>query len=78
MGASRCRPPGIVGALAYASAHAIGGTPGASTIFVVLAGCAAAFFLAARRNAVTPSNVNSEWSGSVAPAASRAVAGAAL
>jgi PiT family inorganic phosphate transporter len=59
---------GVVGALAYEAAHGIGGVAGVSVIFVVLAACATAFFLASRRTAVTAANVNSEWSGSVAPA----------
>jgi inorganic phosphate transporter, PiT family len=59
---------GVVGALAYEAAHGIGGLAGVAVIFVVLAGCATAFFLASRRTAVTAANVNSEWSGSVAPA----------
>jgi PiT family inorganic phosphate transporter len=59
---------GLVGAAAYKIAHGIGGTAGTSTIFVVLAACATGFYLASRRTAVTASNVNSQWSGSVAPA----------
>ena len=58
---------GLVGAAAFKVAHGIGGTAGTSTIFVVLAACATGFYLASRRTAVTASNVNSQWSGSVAP-----------
>jgi PiT family inorganic phosphate transporter len=67
---------GIVGALAYAAAHGIGGVAGVIVIFIVLAACAAGFFVRSRKNAVTANNVNTEWSGSVAPA-SPAVAAAA-
>ena len=67
---------GIVGALAYYAAHGIGGSTGVAIIFVVLAACAVAFYLASRRSAVNPNNVNDEWSGSVTPA-EPATAGAA-
>ena len=59
---------GIVGALAYAAAHGIGGVAGVIVIFIVLAACAAGFFLRSRKNAVTANNVNTEWSGSLTPA----------
>ncbi|MEY9886572.1 PiT family inorganic phosphate transporter [Catenulispora sp. MAP5-51] len=58
---------GLVGAVAYATSHSIGGTAGTSTIFVVLAACVTGIYLASRRTAVTASNVNSQWSGSVTP-----------
>jgi inorganic phosphate transporter, PiT family len=56
---------GAVGALAYWAAHGIGGLAGVSVIFVVLAACAAGFYVKSRKTAVTSKNVNSEWSGSV-------------
>jgi len=68
---------GLVGALAYATAHGIGGTAGTSTIFVVLAACSTGLYLASRRTAVTASNVNTQWSGSVAPAGPVAVGASA-
>lgn len=67
---------GIVGALAYAAAHGIGGVAGVIVIFIVLAACAAGFFLRSRKNAVTATNVNTEWSGSLTPAPSPATAAA--
>ncbi|MFL6111986.1 MAG: inorganic phosphate transporter [Catenulispora sp.] len=69
---------GVVGALAYAATRVIGGTAGTSAVFVMLAACVTALFLASRRTAVTASNVNSEWSGSVAPATVPATSGATL
>lgn len=59
---------GIVGALAFKAADGIGGQPGVSVIFVVLAAAATAFYLRSRRTAVHAGNVNAEWTGSVAPA----------
>jgi PiT family inorganic phosphate transporter len=67
---------GIVGALAYAAAHGIGGLAGVVIIFVVLVGCAAAFYLNSRKSAVHAGNVNDEWTGSVAPTPTPATAGA--
>ena len=57
----------IVGALAFKSADGIGGQAGVSTIFVVLAAASTAFYLRSRRTAVTASNVNEDWTGSVVP-----------
>ncbi|GAA2030581.1 inorganic phosphate transporter [Catenulispora yoronensis] len=68
---------GLVGAAAYATADGIGGTAGISTVFVVLAASVTGLYLASRRTTVTASNVNSQWSGSLAPART-APAGAAL
>jgi PiT family inorganic phosphate transporter len=58
---------GIVGALAYEATHGIGGSAGVAVIFVVLVACAAAFYLSSRKTAVRADNVNTEWTGSVAP-----------
>jgi PiT family inorganic phosphate transporter len=58
---------GIVGALAYFAAHGIGGTAGVIIMFIVLAGCGAAFYVKSRGNKVGHDNVNDEWTGSVAP-----------
>jgi inorganic phosphate transporter, PiT family len=63
---------GVVGALAYYAAHGISGSAGVAVIFVVLAACAAGFFLASRGTAVTSANVNNEWSGPLTPAESAA------
>ncbi|MBR7836716.1 inorganic phosphate transporter [Actinospica durhamensis] len=59
---------GIVGALAFKAADGIGGQAGVSAIFVVLAAASTAFFMRSRRTAVTASNVNEAWTGSVVPA----------
>jgi PiT family inorganic phosphate transporter len=59
----------VVGALAYWTAHGIGGTAGVVVIFIVLVLASVAFFLASRRPAVTPENVNAAWTGSVLPPA---------
>ncbi|WP_233290278.1 MULTISPECIES: inorganic phosphate transporter [Kitasatospora] len=58
----------LVGALAYWTANGIGGTAGVVVVFVVLVLASVAFFVASRYPAVTPENVNAEWTGSVAPA----------
>ena len=68
---------GIVGALAYAAAHGIGGVAGVIVIFIVLVACAAGFFIRSRKNAVTANNVNTEWSGSLTPATPATAAAAA-
>ncbi|MFD8480344.1 anion permease [Kitasatospora sp. NPDC059673] len=57
----------LVGALAYWVADGIGGTAGVVVIFVLLVLASAAFFVASRRAAVTPDNVNAVWTGSVVP-----------
>jgi PiT family inorganic phosphate transporter len=59
---------GLVGAGAFALAHGIGGTTGVIIDVVVLAAVAAAIYWRSRGSKVDPSNVNAEWTGSVAPA----------
>jgi PiT family inorganic phosphate transporter len=59
---------GIVGALSFKAADGIGGQAGVSVIFVVLAAAATGFYMRSRSTAVNASNVNAQWSGSVAPA----------
>ncbi|WP_263102020.1 inorganic phosphate transporter [Kitasatospora sp. DSM 101779] len=61
----------VVGALAYWVANGIGGTIGVAVIFVVLVAASVAFFVASRRPAVTPENVNAAWTGSVVPTTPR-------
>ncbi|RKS73735.1 PiT family inorganic phosphate transporter [Motilibacter peucedani] len=51
----------VVGGVAYAGAHLIGGTAGVVVMALVLAACAAAFFLASRRSPVDHTNVNDDW-----------------
>ena len=57
----------VVGGLAFKAANGVGGTAGVSVIFVVLAAAALGFYLRSRGTAVNPSNVNTEWTGSVGP-----------
>ncbi|MCG6499742.1 inorganic phosphate transporter [Kitasatospora sp. A2-31] len=59
---------GLVGALTYWVADAIGGTAGVVVIFIVLVLASIAFFAASRHPAVTPENVNAAWTGSLHPA----------
>ncbi|MEO7058999.1 MAG: inorganic phosphate transporter [Lapillicoccus sp.] len=54
---------GVVGAAAYAVTAALGETLGVVVLFVGLLAGGAAVFAAARRDAVTASNVNTDWDG---------------
>jgi PiT family inorganic phosphate transporter len=65
---------GLVGAGAYELAHAIGGDAGVIVDLVLLIGVAATIYIRARGSRVGHDNVNSEWTGSVAPAESTAAA----
>jgi len=65
---------GLVGAGAYALAHVIGGTTGVIVDLLILVAVAAFIYLRSRSSKVDPSNVNDEWTGSVAPAESQPVA----
>ncbi|KDN87799.1 inorganic phosphate transporter [Kitasatospora cheerisanensis KCTC 2395] len=58
----------LLGALAFWTANGIGGTAGVVVVFAVLVAASVAFFVASRRPAVTPANVNAAWTGSVIPA----------
>jgi inorganic phosphate transporter, PiT family len=58
----------IVGAGAYALAHVIGGDTGVIIDLVLLVAVAGVIYWRSRGNKVDPSNVNDEWTGSVAPA----------
>ncbi|HEY3906169.1 MAG TPA: anion permease [Streptosporangiaceae bacterium] len=58
---------GVVGAGAYALANAIGGTAGVVVDTIILIAIAAVIFWRSRKTTVNPNNVNSEWTGSVAP-----------
>jgi PiT family inorganic phosphate transporter len=58
---------GLVGAGAYALAHAIGGTGGAIVDLAILVAVATVIYLRSRKTAVSHSNVNAEWTGTVAP-----------
>jgi inorganic phosphate transporter, PiT family len=58
----------LVGAGAEALAHGIGGTPGVVVDLVLLAALSVFIYMRSRGSKVDPSNVNAEWTGSVAPA----------
>ena len=59
---------GLVGAAAYGIAHGIGGTAGVIVDLLILVAVSAAIYWRSRASKVDPSNVNHEWTGSVAPA----------
>jgi PiT family inorganic phosphate transporter len=58
----------LVGAGAEALAHGIGGTLGVVVDLILLAALAVFIYIRSRGSKVDPSNVNAEWTGSVAPA----------
>jgi inorganic phosphate transporter, PiT family len=68
---------GLVGAAAFGIAHGIGGTIGVVVDIILLALLGAFIFWRSRGSKVDPSNVNAEWTGSVAPAADAPVETAA-
>jgi inorganic phosphate transporter, PiT family len=59
---------GLVGAGAYALAHAIGGTAGVVVDLVVLLAVAGAIYMRSRATKVDHNNVNDDWTGTAAPA----------
>jgi PiT family inorganic phosphate transporter len=65
---------GIVGAGAYALAHAIGGSTGVIVDLIILIAIAVGIYLRSRGSKVDPNNVNDEWTGTVAPEPESAVA----
>jgi inorganic phosphate transporter, PiT family len=67
---------GLVGAAAYALAHAVNGTLGVIVILIILAGLAGLIFWRSRSDKVDHNNVNAEWTGTVAPAESEPAAAA--
>jgi len=58
---------GLVGAGAYYLAHGIGGTGGVIVDLVILIVVAGTIYLRSRKTSVSHKNVNSAWTGSVAP-----------
>jgi inorganic phosphate transporter, PiT family len=58
---------GVVGAGAYALANGIGGTTGVVIETIILVAIGAAIYWRSRKTKVDHSNVNSEWTGGVAP-----------
>jgi len=65
---------GVMGAISYAIAHAIGGTAGIVVDLVLLIAVSTAIYLRSRATRVSPANVNSKWTGSVAPSEPAAAA----
>jgi inorganic phosphate transporter, PiT family len=57
----------VVGAGAYALAHAIGGTAGVLVDLVILLAVVGVIYWRSRGSKVDPNNVNDEWTGSVTP-----------
>jgi inorganic phosphate transporter, PiT family len=68
---------GLVGAAAFELAHVIGGTWGVVVDLILLALLGGFIYWRSRGSKVDPSNVNAEWTGSVAPAADAPVETAA-
>jgi inorganic phosphate transporter, PiT family len=66
---------GIMGAISYYIARAIGGTGGIIVDLLLLIAIAAVIYLRSRATKVGPNNVNSEWKGSVAPSEPAAAGG---
>ncbi|HEY2507274.1 MAG TPA: anion permease [Streptosporangiaceae bacterium] len=58
---------GAMGALSYFIAHEVGGTGGIVLDLILLGALAALIYYRSRATRVTPVNVNSTWTGSVAP-----------
>jgi PiT family inorganic phosphate transporter len=67
----------LVGAGAEALAHGIGGTFGVVVDLILLAALGVFIYWRSRGSKVDPTNVNAEWTGSVAPAEAPAAAAAA-
>jgi inorganic phosphate transporter, PiT family len=65
---------GVVGAGAYALANAIGGTAGVIVDTIILIAISSFIYWRSRKTKVDPNNVNSEWTGSVAPSDPAAIA----
>ena len=57
---------GVVGALCWFLAHAIGGAAGIAVVFAILVAAASWMFLRSRRTAINPDNVNADWEGGLA------------
>ncbi|HEY9290864.1 MAG TPA: inorganic phosphate transporter [Microlunatus sp.] len=58
---------GLVGALCWVIANALGPNLGTAVVLALLIVAGAFMFLRSRRTAVNPDNVNSEWRGGLAP-----------
>ncbi len=64
---------GVVGAGAYALAHAIGGDAGVIVDTIILIAIAGGIYWRSRSTKVDHNNVNAEWTGTVAPPTEPAV-----
>jgi inorganic phosphate transporter, PiT family len=59
---------GAMGAVSYFIANGIGGTTGIFVVLLILIAIASVIYWRSRATRVSPENVNSEWTGTVAPA----------
>jgi inorganic phosphate transporter, PiT family len=59
---------GAMGAVSYFIANGIGGTMGIFVVLLILIAVASVIYWRSRATRVSPENVNSEWTGTVAPA----------
>jgi PiT family inorganic phosphate transporter len=59
---------GVVGALCWFVAHGIGGAIGVTVVLGILLISSGLMFHRSRRTPITPTNVNAEWQGGLAPA----------
>ncbi|QXQ14460.1 inorganic phosphate transporter [Skermania piniformis] len=62
---------GIVGAVCWALAHAIGGLAGVLVVFAILIALAGYMYLHSRRTPIDHDNVNDDWDDGLAPASDR-------
>jgi inorganic phosphate transporter, PiT family len=58
---------GLMGAISYFIANAIGGTIGIFAVLLLLIAISSGIYWRSRASRVSPSNVNSRWTGTVAP-----------
>jgi PiT family inorganic phosphate transporter len=58
-----------MGAISYYIAHVIGGTGGILVVLALLIAVSGFIYARSRGTRVSPDNVNSDWTGSVAPSA---------
>ena len=58
---------GVMGAIAYFIAHAVGGMAGIIVDLIILIAVSGVIYWRSRATKVSPANVNSEWTGTVAP-----------
>ncbi len=68
---------GLMGAISYYIAHAVGGTAGVVVDLALLVAIAGTIYVRSRETRVSAANVNSKWTGSVAPPPPATVGGQA-